>query len=176
VKLCKRLFIEYVGSLPSQVWYYNAKATAFWTLGDGRQVSDAGTEEAYRYLLQENDNIVPFVPRDEGDWVEITELAQAERDKLEIALQADRVDHLTRKQNDLVNVAGAMMDKANELELEAQRLRASAQQKEEDFRSMEAEIKAERGKLEQMRNPAPPPPPKQPKKPAAKKPAAKKKE
>ena len=165
----RRLFIEYTGTWPNYCWHYDGRACPFWTLADGRQVGDAGTEEAYRYILSTEDNIRPFVPKGENDWTEINEIARAKDKELEEALRREEEQMIRRQVKDSISKATAMMKHADDMELESQRLRNEVVRIEEETRTLLAQIETEPA-------PAPAPPPKSPPKPKKKASAKPKKE
>lgn len=166
----RRLWIEYTGSWPNHTWHYNGRAVAFWTLSDGRQVSDTGDGEAYRHILEAESDIVPFVPRGEEDWIEITELVQKADREAEIAAQKDTVAFLDRRAAEVQRISVVKMQRADTLELESQGLRSEVLGDEESAKELLAKLEDERAKLKAMTAPSEPRPKK---KAPAKKPPAK---
>lgn len=175
--MSKRFWIEYTGPWPKQAYHYNGSATTFWTLKDGRQVADAGTEPCYRYLLSRMDRVVPFVAKSDEDWYEVRELAEAEERKDLVRVQQDAVDQARRNLKSITSKSEAFMRQADELELESQRLRAAVVEMEVDYKAAEKELAAQEKKLKELsgekdaeadNQPAEPKP-----KPKAKKPKAK---
>ena len=173
----RRLWIEYTGSWPNQCYQFDGRAVVFWTLSDGRQVADAGSEPAYRYLLENEEAVEPFVPKGDTDWVEVKELASV-ADKLKAqAQQSDVIARMEGRLRDLEAKALADMKLADDLELKAQRLRSETSALEDEFAAKRKEIEAAKNTLAEMRgekpsHPAAPEPEDKPE-PKPKKPKAK---
>ena len=166
----RRLWIEYTGSWPNQCFHFDGQATQFWTLSDGRQVADARSRLAYRWLLENEENIVPFVPRGEEDWIEVTELVTTEDRRQEIISLGEDVEQKRAAVHRHDSKAAALMTEADELELRSQKLRAEVEEMEEDYVKLKAEVKEAETRLKKITDPPKPKP-----KPAARKPASTKK-
>ena len=147
----KRLYIEYTGSWPRHCWHYDGAAHPFWTLDDGRQVTSVGNETAYRYILARMDNVVPFVPKGDEDWAQIEELADAECKALQVAEQETRVKWLKGRLGNIAAIVGARMQQADEMELDAQRLRSSVLDLEKEEQKYERDLEAAQKLLDEMK-------------------------
>ena len=163
----RKLFIEYTGAWPNHCWHYDGLARPFWTLQDGRQVSDAVNEEAYRHILSTEDNIRPFVPHGEEDWIEVSEIVCKQDKARADAVVRERRLMLQRKIEDARSKGVAMMKQADEMELQAQKMRAEVGVMEGDVQELQRQLG---GEVEQ---PDPPPAPPVPKPKPKKKTSAK---
>ena len=161
------LFIEYYGSLANQNWFYNGACTTFWTLPDGRQVTDCLNENIYRHLLTTMDNVRPFVPKDEKDWKAIIKLMEAEEKARQAAKKAERISFLEGAINAIAGTAEAALNEAALLISKASELKEKAASVAE---SAEKFVK----ELDELNPPAKKPKPEEPKVEAPKAKKAKK--
>lgn len=135
-------------------------------------MGDAGSEACYRYLITDMDRVVPFVPNTDEDWNEVKELAEAAERVAGISAQEEVAASVRRKLSEITSKAEAYMKRADELELESQKLRAIVSDMEGEFQALEKTLEAEEKKLKELRGekepeavpdpPAASPPKKQP--------------
>lgn len=141
------LFIEYTGSLPGQNWFYDGNCTTFWTLPDGRQVTDCLNERIYRHLLKTMDHVRPFVPKSEDDWDNILSIVDAEAKEKAKAEKKEKISSLESIIKHLADQAKQAMDKAASMIEEANDLREGAiviAEKSEKFVEELADLKPKR--------------------------------